>query len=733
MTDDEEIVQAFLEESREGLDQLDRDLVDLELRPGDPALLAQIFRTIHTIKGTCGFLGYHRLEKLTHAGEDVLGALRAGEIVLDEALTTSLLRLIDAVRAVLRSVADDGTEGDQDHSVVTADLVRHLPTLPAADPTGDVAGPVVTAQHVSEAPLPGDEDAASVTRTAEGSVRVDVAVLDRLQDLVGELVLARSQLGAVLADDEGPLAQPYRQLRLVTAELQDGVMRARLQPVGTVTGRLSRIARDLATALDKRVIVEVEGADVGVDKAINEALRDPLLHLVRNAIDHGVESPAERLAAGKPAHATLLVRACHLGGRLHVEVSDDGRGVDSRALAAAAVAGGTLSAERAAALDPADCLELLFQAGLSTKAEVSTVSGRGVGMDVVRSSLEQVGGSIAVSSAPGIGTSFRIDVPLTLAIVPAVVVIADGGRYAVPQDDVEEVVHVAAADLVARVDQVAGAQLLRLRGFLLPLVHLGSQLGGLAPAPPGPLLVLVTRSRGRCFGVVVDAVVDTIEAVVKPLPPAFRAVGLYAGVTIMADGHACMVLDVVGLATAADVEAGRAMDAPATGFLESVVGTAIAPVRSATMMDQPDEVTGASVLLATGTDGGLLAFPLEAVRRLEHCATGSAQKEGRLELLPYGDRILPLVRVTDELRGSTQAGPAIDHKGVTECVVVCATAVGLVGFVVDTIQDVVQRPTALVQPAHRAGVATRLLIDARVAEVVDVEALAYSAGLRCPA
>lgn len=700
MSGDDEIVQAFLDESRENLDQLDRDLVDLESRPSDPALLAQVFRTIHTIKGTCGFLGFGRLESLTHAGESLLGALRTGELVLNGPVTTSLLALVDATRAVLRQVETTGSEGTEDHTAVIAGLARHLEGA-------QVAGP-------APSPVPAsDPSQADATETpgavAETSVRVDVAVLDKLLDLVGELVLTRSQIGDIAPDDDdGPLAAPYRQLRLVTGELQDGVMRARLQPVGAVTGKFRRIARDLAAALDKKVRVDLEGEDVGVDKAVNEALRDPLLYLVRNAVDHGLESPADRMAAGKPAEGLLRIRAHHEGGRVRVEVADDGRGIDADRLVERAVATGTLTPDEAAGLTERQRLELMFRPGLSTKDEVTSVSGRGVGMDVVRANLEQVGGSIEVTSEIGKGSVFRINVPLTLAIMPALVVWCGGGRYAVPQVDVQEIVRLDADQVAATVDDIGGARLHRLRGRLLPLVGLAEHLRVPPTRESGGLDIVVIRNAGRRVGLVVDGVGDTIEAVVKPLPRAVRSVPVFAGVTILGDGQPSLILDVAGLVGGSVVEA-------ATGDQEH----------------DPDEGTTlsgtAGLLLATGASGGGLAFRLSVVQRLERFPALRVDHVGGTEVVHYGDAIIPLIRVSAAL-SSVQPLEADRSSDVLDAVV-CASSAGLVAMVVDSIQDVVPEPPAPTQPAARPGVEACLVIGGRVTEVVDVDALVAASGL----
>jgi two-component system chemotaxis sensor kinase CheA len=768
VTEDEEIVQAFLEESAENLDQLDRDLVDLEERPSDPELLAQVFRTIHTIKGTCGFLDFHHLERLTHAGEDLLGALRAGDLVLDRTITTSLLGLVDAVRLVLGRIEATGDEGDDDHAPVRADLARHLPgrsgpgAPPEPEPLGTPeprpvagspaaespsgpgelgrqidgghggsrpeAGPDPGAEEVRVAPVDdavepvavpgrvvaptGGRDPEAEAVVVETSVRVDIGVLDKLLDLVGELVLAQGRIGAVAGSEEdGPLALPYRDLRLLTGELQEGVMKARLQPVGTVIGRLRRIARDLATSLDKQVHVELEGEGIGVDKAVNEALRDPLLHLVRNAVDHGIEPPAVRVAAGKPPEGRLRIRAHHEGGRVQVEISDDGRGIDAAGLVRRSVETGVLTADASALLSPAEQVELMFHPGLSTKDEVTSVSGRGVGMDVVRSNLEKVGGTVDAWSEPGKGSVFRINVPLTLAILPALLIWCGGRRYALPQVDVHEIVHLGAAEVEHDVDDVGGARVHRLRGRLLPLVGLADRLDVEPEAGDGGLTIVVVARDERRFGLVVDAVGDTTEAVAKPFPQVIRSIAVFSGVVILGDGMPALILDVAGLAVAAGVEHGRDESGDLTARRDALFPTAGA----------------GSLVLARGGDGTRLAFQLDAVRRLEQFPSADIQRLGAREVVDYRGMILPLVRVSDQL-GNGSRHDRVDDQGVVHAVV-CESSVGPVGLIVEGIEDVVPEPLAPPQPASRRGVSACLLLGDRITELVDVEVLVGDAAL----
>jgi len=700
VSEDEEILLAFLEESRENLDQLDRDLVDLETRGADPELLSRVFRAVHTLKGTCGFLGFTRLESLAHAGEDMLARLRAGTLDLDAAMATSLLRLVDTTRATLKEIEASSQEPLLDHSALIAELRSHL-TTGASAPERRSTGP--------SGPL---QESLTGSATVESSVRVDVAVLDRLMDLVGELVLARSRIGELAdVDGEGPLAAPYHDLRVVSGDLLDSVLTARLQPVGSITSKFHRIARDLASALGKQVVVQLEGEDVGVDKAVNEALRDPLLHLVRNALDHGIETPAERVAAGKPPAGLLRIRAFHEGGRVHIEVADDGRGVDSAALVAKAVTTGVLAAEAARDTTPTQSLDLMFEPGLTTRDEVTATSGRGVGMDVVRAAIEQVGGSTAVSSTPGQGTVFRLNVPLTLAIMPVLVAWCGGGRYAIPQVDLREVVQLDAAQVGERVDAVEGTRLLRLRGRLLPLVELAGRLG-VEAASADALVVVVVEKDGRRFGLVVDEVAGSVDSVVKPLPRLLRSLAVFAGTTILGDGIPALVVDVSGVAAEAGIT---------SSTVEHLAGTA-------------DERTGlheAGLLLATGADGGRLAVRVAQVRRLESFTTESIERAGDIEVVQYGSEILPLVRVSAVLaeRRMRDRRQLDAPRGDAVAAVVCETSVGPVGLVVSSIDDVVAEPTVPRQPASRLGVEACVVVEERVAELLDVEVLAAEAGI----
>jgi two-component system chemotaxis sensor kinase CheA len=533
---------------------------------------------------------------------------------------------------------------------------------------------------------------------------VDVVVLDKLMNLVGELVLARSQIADVISeDDAGRLAEPFRHLRLVTSELQDSVMQARLQSVGTLTAKFHRLARDLAGSLEKKVRLETTGDDVGVDKGIHEALRDPLVHLVRNAIDHGIESPAERIAAGKDPEGRLRIAASHRGDRIHIEISDDGRGIDPTRLVASALGAGLLSPEAAESIGDAEALNLMFVAGLSTKEQVSNISGRGVGMDVVRASLNNVGGAIEVSSRIGHGTVFRIDVPLTLAIMPTVLVWSGGDRYAIPRVYVQEVVYVDAALAATAISAVGGARIMRRPGGLLALIELADHLGvTAAPGDSGGAYVVIVTIGGRSFGIVVDEMGDSTEVVVKPLTAATQGITIFAGVTILSNGRPSLIIDLDGLANAAGLMTVR-KDEP--------VALDVATVETE------------SLLVATTADGGRLAVPLAAVRRLEQFPSSAVERTSVLDLIQYEGTVLPLLYAAEVVQGDQSRRQVTAPREGLLKTVVCESSLGLVGLVVATVEDVVSEVVVAPRSASGGLVTRRVIVGGRVTELVDVEML----------
>jgi two-component system chemotaxis sensor kinase CheA len=741
----DEIVREFLLESHENLDQLDLDLVALEHEPDSRPLLAGVFRTIHTIKGTCGFLPFPHLERVTHVGESLLAQLRDGQLVLTPEMVGALLRLVDAIRSSLARIEKTGQEGSADHT----DLIATLSALrepqaepmaarqPYASPT--LTGPVVGSQPLGQvliqagAAEPEDVTLAVLAQgggddrrigeilvglgatqpqqvisalevqvetgrsAADGSLRVDVDLLDSLMRLVGELVLTRNQIVQHAGGrSDAALTRSSQRLNVIASELQEGVMKTRLQPIDNLWSKLIRVVRDLGVACGKQVHLELQGRDTELDKTILEAVRDPLTHCVRNAVDHGIETPEERAAAGKPAEATLLLRAFHEGGQVNVEIVDDGRGIDTARLGATAVERGLLTPERLATMTERELLHLVFLPGLSTAGEITNVSGRGVGMDVVKTNVEKIGGSVDVTSRPGRGTTFRFKIPLTLAIIPALTVACGEQRYAIPQASLVELVRLeeGASGGGKGIEDISGAAVLRLRGSLLPLVHLDEQLG--LPRPAGnaaATFIVVLQADERQFGLVVHRIHDTQEIVVKPLGAQLKGLALYAGATILGDGTVALILDTLALAQQAHVLQTRSHCRAAD---------------PATVDTAPAEV--AQPLLLVGCGGRPMAIPLAMVTRLELFASASTEQVGNREVVQYRGAILPLVRLG---RGPQEADPAELLK-----VVVHSENGRSVGLVVDTIVDITDEVAA---PADAlTGLADTTVVQGRVTELLDV-------------
>ncbi|HZJ61953.1 MAG TPA: chemotaxis protein CheA, partial [Kofleriaceae bacterium] len=466
----EDVVHEFLAESRENLDQVDLDLVTLEKNPDDASIVARIFRAIHTIKGTCGFLGFSRLEAVSHAGESVLSALRDEEIAATPTLTTVLLATVDVIRNMLGRIEATGDEGDADNTVLIAQLTElyrgGTPALsavpapvaepPPAEELPAPPPPVIAPPSAAPAPSPA-LDASGDVSAAETSIRVDVALLDRLMNLVGELVLARNQIIQFTgANGDATFISATQQLNLITSELQEGVMKTRMQPIGNVWQKFPRVVRDLARSCDKRVELVMEGEATELDKTLIEAIKDPLTHLVRNAVDHGIEVPDARLAAGKPADGRLLLRAFHEGGQVNIEVTDDGAGLDAERIRDRAIERAIITPDQAARMTERELFRLVFLPGFSTAQKVTNVSGRGVGMDVVRTNIERIGGAIELQGKRGVGTTIKIKIPLTLAIIPALVVASGDSRYAIPQVSLHELVRLEGEDALAAIEMLYG-------------------------------------------------------------------------------------------------------------------------------------------------------------------------------------------------------------------------------------------------------------------------------------
>ncbi len=546
---DPSLLQDYLAECNELLEQLDRDLVDLEHKGSDSELLNRVFRAVHTIKGTSGFMGFQQVVDLTHEGEDLLNLLRKGERLISPAVTDVLLNLLDLLRAMMLSIAAGGLQVF-DIAPVVARLRELQQAAPAPASTAPSAPAPRPAPETSEAGSPvrePEEPAHAAEAEASRTIRVDVNKLDDLINMVGELVLERNRLLQLsreldLQDKDGKykaLDECAQRLSFITGELQAASLRTRMVPVETVLRRFPRLVRDLAKALGKNVALQIEGEDTELDKNIAEQIGDPLLHLVRNALDHGIESPGERAAAGKNVQGTLTIRAMQLGDYIELAIIDDGRGMDTERIVRKAVEKGLVTAERVRGMQRSEILDLIFVAGFSTAEKVSDLSGRGVGMDVVRANLKKLNGVVEVESELGQGSRIRLKLPLTLAIMPVLLVESRPEIYGLPLRAVQEVLRVPANQIHA----VEGVEVFRRRDRVIPLQHLAKFVGRNGGARPEMLEIVVLAVGERRVGLVVDQTLGQEETVIKSLGSYLAHYDGLAGATIGGDGQVRLILD----------------------------------------------------------------------------------------------------------------------------------------------------------------------------------------------
>ncbi len=769
-----EVLREFLLETDESLAQLDIDLVTLEKEPKERETLARAFRTVHTVKGTAGFLGFTKLQAVGHASESLLSRLRAGELAFNVDIATTLLGVVDAIRQMLASIEQTEGEGDGDYSALIQSLDRlkiagSLGTNAVAASTPSAAtlnlplagngvgrpelrvaarppvrGPVAPApaEEPSPPPAPAPSIIASAstlavppaavsesteTRTpavSDSAIRVDVGLLDKLMTLVGELVLARNQIMQFsTTQEEAAFLGTVQRLNLLTTELQANVMKTRMQPIGNIWSKLPRVVRDLAIACGKSARIELEGQETELDKTIIEAIRDPLTHLLRNAIDHGMETPEERVALGKAAEGRVSLHAFHEGGKVIIEIADDGKGIDPKRVREKALHAKLITPEQADRLVDRELVNLVFLPGFSTAERVTHFSGRGVGMDVVRTNIEKIGGTVEIESRLGLGTTTKMKIPLTLAIIPALTITVGRDRYAIPQVSLLELVRLEGDQALRRIEQIHGVPVYRRRGSLLPLVYLNRVLQVESSRGEGDEVnIVVLQADDRQFGLIVDAIHDTEEIVVKPLQKQLKGIAAFSGATIMGDGRVALILDVLGVAQMSHVITGareRALSEKPAGRAEP----------------EGDRQT---VLLCITRDGGRIAIPLSQVARLEEFPRSSFEKAGMQDVVQYRDEILPLIDVWrvlhrgrhDGLNGDAAslgqaARPSEDDPSVQ--VVVYSGKGRRVGLIVGQILDIVEETLVSRSRANRPGVLFTAVVQGRVTEFLDIEGIIASA------
>ncbi len=796
----DDLIGEFITETSESLGTLDVELVKLEQNPNDKNILSNIFRLVHTIKGTCGFLGLPRLEAVAHSGENILGKIRDGEIEADTDTISVVLQSIDQIKYLIEYLAEHGEEpaGDDAQLIATlqayieqADASAQTPAeaqkakpQPAADadkitqslpeteggldrevldelerafreavPTVDGGGAVpppqaeVAAEATQAAAAPAvpveqpatsaetpaaakprpagqeankardkaiqeglaadakDKEGGGSSNLANQSIRVNLSVLENLMQMVGELVLTRNQLLQIVRNrDDSELKTPLQHLSQITTELQEGVMKTRMQPIGNAWAKFPRLIRDLSHDLGKKIELHMEGAETELDRQLLELIKDPLTHMVRNSCDHGLELPHERLDTGKPEMGTVTLRAYHEGGHIIIEIADNGRGVNIERVKRKVIENGLEDPDELEKMSDEQIMQFIFCAGFSTAEKVTSVSGRGVGMDVVRTNIEKIGGTVELSSTPGYGSTFHIKIPLTLAIVSVLIVESGGERFALPQINVLELVR-SASDSDYQIEQINQASVLRLRDKLLPLLNLSEALH-LPPVVREPSeldielgdndleeqYIVVCKVGGTQFGIVVDRIFDTEEIVVKPVNSLLKHIAFYSGNTILGDGRVIMILDPNGLARH--------------------LGNAEATARSEEdKTDQHNKQERLVSFLLFKTEGGApKAVPLELVSRLEEIETKDIEYSGDMPVIQYRDDLMRLTALHDK---------KIPDKPDCEVIVFTYDS-KIAGLMVDEIMDIVEAPLQVKLTSEDDAYIGSMVIGGRTTDVVDV-------------
>ena len=723
----DDLLREFVTETNESLDVVDVELVRFEQDPNNAKILANIFRLVHTIKGTCGFLGLPRLEALAHAAETLMGKFRDGLPATDEAVTV-ILATIDRIKEILESLERDQREPDGADSDLISDLERIV---------GQIGAAVTPVRRVAEAPPPQaleralrpgevpldelerafretpverpavkparsapteepikDDDAA---KGGSQSIRVTVDTLEQLMTMVSELVLTRNQLLEIVRrHEDSEFKTPLQRLSNVTAELQEGVMKTRMQPIGNAWQKFPRIVRDLSHELGKQIDLELQGAETELDRQVLDLIKDPLTHMLRNSADHRFETPDERRAAGKSAHGHIRLSAYHEGGYIIIQVADDGRGLNTERIKAKAVAQGFVSEGEIEKLSELQIHKFIFAPGFSTATKITSVSGRGVGMDVVRNNIDQIGGTIDVKSVAGVGLSFAIKIPLTLAIVAALIVESAGERFAIPQLSVVELVR-ARGGGDHRIERIKDMTVLRLRDKLLPLARLSRLLGTEADAAADieSGFIVVTQVGSQVFGIVVDSVFHTEEIVVKPMSSKLRHIAMFSGNTILGDGAVIMIIDPNGIARA----------------LGSTVASQMVAADAVEARSTASSDLATSLLLFRAGSTQPKAVPLSLITRLEEIDARKIELSNGRHMVQYRGQLMPLISMS----------PSVGVKGEgAQPLLVFSDGVRSMALVVDEIVDIVEDRLDIQVTSDNPGVLGSAVIKGQATEIIDV-------------
>ena len=765
------LVQEFLIESFESLSNINDELTTYEKNPGDKELLNSIFRKVHTLKGSSSFLGLKKLQEITHSAESILDLIREGVVKINSEMVDVFLECFDTCQELLRNIENSGAENNKDYgpligklsttlerstnisealhnptSKISANLLdQDLQSMPKKVETKTIKEEIVSKpilevkkeviKDITVKPEAKMETSKNTTSASENSgsensaskgggitdsvVRVNVQLLDKIMNVVGELVLNRNQIlqyaNVVDSTDLNRLAQ---QLNIITTELQTDIMTTRMQPVGSVLAKFERIVRDLAKSQSKKIRLEIFGKDTELDKTLLEAIRDPLTHLIRNSVDHGVELPENRIAKGKPEEGRICIKSYHEGGQITIEISDDGNGIDPQRVLDKAIQKGIVTPEQGVKMTARQILNIIFMPGFSTAEQVTNISGRGVGMDVVKSNIEKIGGAVDVHSVLGSGTTFKLKIPLTLAIVPALVVQDLGETYAIPQINLVELVRLENDDNENKIEILHDSEFFRLRGNLIPIFRLGKSLGlkndkHINTDTEGVNIVIL-RADGHIYGIIVESILDTEEIVVKPLSLKLKDLTYFAGATIMGDGIVALIIDTLGFFNKVDHGNDHGQKGEQFGAEET-------DEKYLTDKSEQQEV----VLCSLG-DGRHYAIPLILVNRLEEFKASQIEWSADQALIKYGDAPMPLVNLEKSLKlngTSSLEGIKNDPNKTLHCVVVKLRE-QFFGFVVDSIRDTAVTDGEISSDSvDREGLLGTIFVTDKTITMLDIHAI----------
>ncbi|MDZ8236220.1 MAG: chemotaxis protein CheA [Nostoc sp. ChiQUE01a] len=708
-------IEAFLVESYDNLNQIERDIIELEKASVNGEALVRIYRSLHTLKGNCGFLPFRHLESLAHAGENLLSCLRDRRLAITPDIISTLLQTVDTIRQILSEIETTKHEGDRDYSPLIATLtqlqgIQQTPEV-SPSPVNTQVLPQTYTANAESVHLNDEAELSTITASESSHIRVNVNLLDRVMNLVGELALTRNQILKFSNQfQDTSFTATCQQLSVLTAQLQEGVMKTRLQAISIIWQKFLRFTRDLAIASGKQVQLEMEGGDTELDKNIIETIKDPLTHLVRNCIDHGIELPDERIACGKPACGRLFLRGFHENGKVNIEIGDDGRGLNPKQLKERAKQLGLVSAVQANSMSELEAINLIFLPSFSTTQQVTNLSGRGMGMDIVKSNIEKINGTIEIHSQQGQGTTFKIKIPLTLAIIPALIVRSGGNRYAIGQESLQELVRLETQAL-NKIEMFYDVPVYPLRGHLVPLVDLNQVLQLPNSATNSQTLsIVIIQVDNYQFGLVVDTIEDIQDIVVKPLGKQLKALSVFSGATILGDGSVALIIDVVGLANYSGVIANKQLLGENAGN------------------SQEQHSDRQSILLFEGPQGARMGISLANALRIEEILASAIEKVGNQDVLQSYGQILPIIDLHQIFLHSDRH--LCEHQTLAETlqiVIVSGNSEVSVGLVVDRILDIVEEPLIIKGVPSRPGVLLCAVIQGQITEIIDIETVIHIA------